>query len=116
MHDDEAKYERHITELSAADPLLCGELWGRLNQCQRINGVHRCKLAKLFALMVYTGSTEVGHRVGASGLTICIPAGVVQPSHDEAMLDDGMQFEDQDDDGDDEDNTVNSKKYSNPEK
>lgn len=102
MHDEEAEYEQHIMELKVADPLLCGELQECLNQCRRTNGIHRRKLAKLFELTGYTGSTHVGHRVGASGLTIRIPAGVVQTGHNDTTLDDNVQ--DRDEDGDDEDN------------
>ena len=103
MHDEEAEYKRCIAVLQETQPLLCGELQERLNYRVRQNDIHRHKFAKLFPLPGYTGSTEVGHRLGSSGFTIRIPVHVLDCD------DDGTSHEDrqQDRNGgdtDDEDN------------
>ena len=104
MDDEEADYEQHIQVLRETDPLLCGELQKRLDRCQRLNNVHWQKFVKLFALPGYTGSTQVGHRAGTSGITLRIPPRLLD-SHD------GLTAQDEQDADDDDNDDINEELF-----
>jgi hypothetical protein len=102
MHDEEANYMRCMTDLEDTDPLLCSELKERLNHCQRLNGIHQRKLARLFSTEGYTGSTKPGKQLGTTRVTLRIPALGARPMDQPADV--VEDEEDKDDDDDDEDN------------
>ena len=109
MADEESDFNHEIARLALTNPLLCSEVREHWDHCYQLNQTHWHKLAKLFALPGFTGSSQVGTRAGHSPLVIRIPKYVPSHAQDASHLNeesDGNDVEGDDDDDDYEEEEI----------